>query len=215
MRDAPPPTPPSPWSAAARPRFVLASASPARLRLLRAAGLDPEVVVSGVPEDDVGGLPAAEAVAVLAERKAVAVASRLAGGGRPGVVVLGCDSLLELDGAAQGKPVDAADALERWQRMRGRSGVLHTGHCLVAGERRESGVVSTVVRFADPTDAELAAYIATGEPLAVAGAFTLDGRGAPFVVGIDGDPGAVIGVSLPLVRVLLARVGVAITDLWA
>jgi septum formation protein len=123
--------------------------------------------------------------------------------------------LLELDGVAQGKPVDAAEAIRRWQRMRGRSGVLHTGHCLVSGGRREGGVVSTVVRFADPTDAELTAYVATGEPLAVAGAFTLDGRGAPFVVGIDGDPGAVIGVSLPLVRVLLARFGLAITALWS
>jgi len=197
------------WSVPTR-RLVLASASPARLRLLRDAGLAPDVVVSGVPEDGVPGTPA-EVALELAVRKAQAVAA-----GAPDALVVGCDSVLELDGQALGKPVDAADAVARWHAMRGRSGTLHTGHCVVdtATGTSAAAVASTVVRFGTPTDAEIDAYVASGEPLHVAGAFTLDGRSAPFLDGIDGDAGNVIGLSLPLLRTLLAKVGTELVDLW-
>ncbi|MFD0528569.1 nucleoside triphosphate pyrophosphatase [Kitasatospora arboriphila] len=192
--------------------LVLASASPARLGLLRQAGLDPQVRVSGVDEDALTAATPAELALVLAEAKAKTVAAGLS----DGELVIGCDSVLELDGQALGKPADAAEALERWRSMRGRSGVLQTGHCVVdtATGQQSSATASTTVRFGTPDDEEVAAYIASGEPLHVAGAFTLDGRSAPFVEGIDGDPGNVIGLSLPLLRRLLADLGVRITDLW-
>ncbi|WP_405013025.1 nucleoside triphosphate pyrophosphatase [Kitasatospora sp. NBC_01539] len=196
-----------------RRTLVLASASPARLGLLRQAGLDPQVRVSGVDEDAISAATPAELALVLAEAKAKAVAADLTGG----ELVVGCDSVLELDGLALGKPADAAEALERWRSMRGREGVLRTGHCVIdtVTGRQSSATASTTVRFGTPDDAEVAAYIASGEPLHVAGAFTLDGRSAPFVEGIDGDPGNVIGLSLPLLRRLLADLGVRITDLWS
>lgn len=190
-------------------RFVLASASPARLRLLRDAGFAPEVIVSGVNEDDVAGTPR-EMVHELAQRKAAAVAAQA-----PEALVLGCDSLLEFDGAALGKPASADDAVARWHSMRGRSGVLHTGHSLVRAGRSETEVCSTTVRFGEPTDAEITAYVASGEPLNVAGAFTLDGRGSAFLAGIDGDAGNVIGLSVPLLRRLLKAHGVEVVDLWS
>lgn len=193
--------------------LVLASASPARLGLLRQAGLDPRVVVSGVDEDAIGAATPAELALVLAEAKAKAVAVELTGG----ELVIGCDSVLELDGRALGKPADAAEALDRWRSMRGRAGVLRTGHCVIdtVTGRQSSATASTTVRFGTPDDEEVAAYVASGEPLYVAGAFTLDGRSAPFIDGIDGDPGNVIGLSLPLLRRLLADLDVRITDLWA
>ncbi|MFI9364818.1 nucleoside triphosphate pyrophosphatase [Kitasatospora sp. NPDC053057] len=192
--------------------LVLASASPARLGLLRQAGLDPRVVVSGVDEDAISAATPGELALVLAEAKAKAVAAGLTGG----ELVIGCDSVLELDGRALGKPADAAEALARWQSMRGRAGVLRTGHCVVdtTTGRQASATASTTVRFGTPDDEEVAAYVASGEPLHVAGAFTLDGRSAPFIDGIDGDPGNVIGLSLPLLRRLLADLDLRITDLW-
>ncbi|MEU2874557.1 nucleoside triphosphate pyrophosphatase [Streptomyces olivoreticuli] len=197
----------------AQRRLVLASQSPARLGLLRTAGLAPEVIVSGVDEDAITAPTPAELARVLAEAKAEAVAARAEAAG---ALVVGCDSVLELDGLALGKPVDAEDATARWKSMRGRSGVLRTGHCVIdtATGRSASATASTTVRFGEPTDAEIAAYVASGEPLHVAGAFTLDGRSAPFVEGIDGDHGNVIGLSLPLLRRLLADLGIPITDLW-
>jgi septum formation protein len=191
--------------------FVLASASPARLRTLRAAGLDPRVVVSGVREDGATGPPDTVALE-LARLKARAVASQVG----PNHLVLGCDSVLDLDGEVMGKPADAAEAVARWHRMRGRAGALVTGHCLVhtTSGAEAADVASTVVRFGTPTDDELAAYIATGEPLAVAGAFTIDGLGGWFIDGVDGDPGTVVGLSLPLLRRLLGGLGVRVTDLW-
>ncbi|MEE1927872.1 nucleoside triphosphate pyrophosphatase [Streptomyces sp. TRM 70351] len=203
--------PPSPGSPARR--LVLASQSPARLGLLRQAGLAPEVIVSGVDEDALDAPSPAELALVLAEAKADAVAMRPQAAN---ALVVGCDSVLELDGRPLGKPADAEDAIARWKTMRGRSGVLMTGHCVVdtADGRRRSATAATTVRFAEPSDAEIAAYVASGEPLHVAGAFTLDGRSAPFVEGIDGDPGNVIGLSLPLLRRLLAELGVPITSLW-
>ena len=191
---------------------MLASASPARLRLLRDAGFDPEVVVSHVDETQVVATEPREVVQELASNKAAVVA-----GGRTSGLVVGCDSMLLLDGRVLGKPADAAEATARWQSMRGRTGTLLTGHAVVdaATGRTACGVAATDVRFGTPSDAEVAAYVATGEPLHVAGAFTLDGRSAPFVDGIDGDPGNVIGLSLPLLRTLLAELDVALTDLWA
>ena len=195
-------------------RLVLASASPARLTLLRQAGLTPEVVVSQVDESSVRAPRVGEQVALLAAAKARAVAEQ-----ETDALVVGADSLLEFRGQPLGKPADAHDARDRWQRMSGKSGVLHTGQALfdVQGGQvvsRDVAVVSTVVHFANPTPQEIEAYLATGEPLAVAGAFTLDGLGAPFVRRVDGDPAAVVGLSLATLRTQLAKRGLAITDLW-
>lgn len=193
------------------PALVLASGSETRLRVLRSAGFDPEVVVSGADETNHDGLDTSRLVADLAGRKAAAVAAV-----RPDALVLGCDSLLDLDGTALGKPASAAQATSLWHRLAGRDAVLHTGHCLIHGTtgRRAQAVAATTVRFGRPGEAELAAYIATGEPLTVSGAFTIEGYGAPFVDGIDGDPGTVLGLSLPLLRRMLAELGIMITDLW-
>ena len=194
--------------------FVLASQSPARLATLRAAGVEPVVIVSGVDEDGLGPLPPAELALQLAELKCAAVAAR---DDLPeGALVLGCDSVLELDGAALGKPGTPQEATLRWQAMRGRSGVLLTGHSLrdTTTGHVASATASTTVHFADVTDDEIAAYVATQEPLHVAGAFTIDGLGGAFVTGIEGDHHNVVGVSLPLVRELLAELGHSWTDLW-
>lgn len=195
-------------------RLVLGSASPARLQLLRQAGLAPEVVVSGVDETAIRSPRVSELVALLATAKAQAVAKQ-----ETDALVIGADSVLEFRGEPLGKPTDAADATLRWRRMSGRSGVLHTGQALLdvregAVTRRDVAVSSTTVHFATPSDAEIAAYVGTGEPLQVAGAFTLDGLGAPFVRRVEGDPTAVVGLSLPLLRVQLGRLGLTITDLW-
>ena len=195
-------------------RLVLASQSPARLQLMRQAGLNPVVVISGVDESAVTAPRVADLVALLASAKAAAVAK-----GEENALVVAADSVLEFRGQALGKPADAVDAGLRWQRMSGRSGVLHTGQAVFdvqdgAVTQRDVGVSSTVVHFASPTPDELQAYLATGEPLAVAGAFTLDGLGAPFVRRVEGDPSAVIGLSLPLLRTQLAKLGVSLTELW-
>jgi septum formation protein len=195
--------------------LVLASQSPARLATLRSAGVEPVVIVSGIDESQLDGLPPAELALQLAELKCDAVAGR--DDVPDGVLVLGCDSVLDLDGEAYGKPDDAEDATRRWRAMRGRSGVLHTGHSLrdTASGRVAAATASTTVHFADVGDDEIAAYVATGEPLAVAGAFTVDGLGGAFVTGIEGDHHNVVGVSLPLVRELVAELGHSWTDLWA
>lgn len=225
--------------------LLLASASPARLATLRSAGIEPVVRVSGVDEDAVlataaehlgGPLDPADAVLALARAKAVAVLATLdEDDGLPeDLLVLACDSLLELDGEPHGKPADAAEAAARWRRMRGRSGLLHTGHWLVdarTGEASEAGAgtgsgngvgtgvvgatATTVVHFADLSDAEIDAYVATGEPLAVAGAFAIDGLGGPFVARLEGDHHTVVGLSLPVLRELLGEIGVTIPELWA
>ncbi len=218
----------------AHPSLLLASASPARRSALLAAGVEPLVRVSSVDEDTVvaaaeaehGRLAAADVALLLARAKAEDVVTALEGDGGDvdqgggvadgGLIVLGCDSVLELDGEVHGKPVDAAEATERWRRMRGRAGHLHTGHWLVDlrdGAQGGSGgmvggTATTTVHFASVDDAEIDAYVATGEPLLVAGAFTLDGLGGPYVAGIEGDPSNVVGVSLPFVRELLLELGV-------
>ena len=192
------------------PAFVLASGSPGRLRVLQQAGIDPEIVVSGADETTGPGLDTAALVTVLAERKAAAVAAQ-----RPDALVLGCDSLLDLDGEALGKPASPEQAAGMWHRLAGRQATLFTGHCLISpGGRRVRDVAATAVRFGRPTGEELAAYVATGEPMQLAGAFSIEGRGAPFLDGIDGDAGNVIGLSLPVLRRMLAGIGLSITDLW-
>jgi septum formation protein len=192
------------------PTLLLASGSPARLRLLREAGFDPEVVVSGVSEE-IEGLETADAVLELARRKAGSVLDRYTHH-----LVLGCDSMLDLDGTALGKPASADDATAIWQRLAGRQGTLFTGHCLVDTRTswRSEHTAATVVRFGTPGEEEISAYVASGEPLALAGAFSIDGRAAPFVDGIDGDPSNVIGLSLPLFRRMLGEIGVRMIDLW-
>lgn len=204
--------------------LTLASASPARLATLRSAGVEPAVLVSDVDEPaaverterDLGPLAAEDVALLLARLKCEDVASRSDGSG----LVLGCDSVLELEGAVHGKPANATEAFARWQRMRGRSGVLHSGHWLIDDRDGGTGatlgaVASTTVHFADLTDAEIRAYVDTGEPLHVAGAFTIDGLGGPYVAGIEGDHHNVVGVSLPLLRTLLADLDVAWHDLRA
>ena len=203
--------------------LVLASASPARLATLRSAGIEPTVVVSDVDEDAVlreaqgrlGELEPADVALLLARAKCEAVAA-----GQPDAVVLGCDSVLELDGTLHGKPADAAEAVARWERMSGRSGILHTGHWLRDERDDDAGgsgatlgaTASTTVHFATLSGDEIEAYVATGEPLQVAGAFTVDGLGGAFVTRIEGDHHNVVGLSLPLLRELLTQVGVGWFD---
>ena len=193
--------------------LVLASASPSRRRLLEQAGLEPRILVSGVDEESIEermrAHPVPDVGLALARAKAEAVASR--DDVPADALVLGCDSIFEVGGVRLGKPPTADAALRRWQRMRGCSGALHTGHWLIdQGTGAALGeTVSTIVEMADVPDEEIVAYIATGEPLQVAGGFTLDDLGAPYVAGIQGDPGNVIGVSLPAVRRLAQGLGYA------
>ncbi|OBI85168.1 Maf family protein [Mycobacterium asiaticum] len=209
-------------------RLVLGSASSGRLTVLRQAGVDPLVLVSGVDEDELmvalgPDAPPEEVVRVLARAKAEHVTATLLERGSDvtaDCVVLGCDSMLLLDGRLCGKPDSVAAARRQWQSMAGRAGHLHTGHCLI--RVRDHRVVHlaaqtsiTMVRFGEPSSDDLEAYLASGEPLGVAGAFTLDGLGGWFVDGVDGDPSTVIGVSLPLLRALLAGCGLSVAALWA
>ncbi|WP_326568330.1 nucleoside triphosphate pyrophosphatase [Amycolatopsis rhabdoformis] len=204
-------------------RLVLASQSPARLALLRAAGIEPSIVVSGVDEDAVAASltdPAPdELVMALAAAKGNAVLAEVAGIDTDAVIVA-CDSMLHIGGEMVGKPGTPEVARRRWAAMAGNSGELLTGHAIIRVEnghrtKEAQGTQRTTVHFGRPSDEELDAYIATGEPLQVAGAFTLDALGGWFVEGIEGDPSSVIGLSLPLVRRLLAEVGVSVVDLWA
>ncbi|MGV1008733.1 MAG: Maf family protein [Dermatophilaceae bacterium] len=208
-------------------RLVLASASPARLATLQHAGVEPAVVVSDVDEDMVvaaaidryGPLEPAHMALLLARAKAEAVA--YGEGVGMGQIVLGCDSVLELDGQVHGKPENPQEAVTRWRGMRGRSGQLHTGHWLVDERSAKAGgsnatlgaTASTRVYFADLSDREIEAYVATGEPLRVAGAFTIDGLGGAFISAIEGDHHNVVGLSLPLLRELLADIGVGWFDI--
>ena len=208
--------------------FLLASQSSGRLATLRAAGVEPLVRVSDVDEHAVLRVLAADSrqeptpvqqVQALARAKAEEVAAAVTRAEReadPSLVVVGCDSMLEIDGRVVGKPGTSEIARARWRSMRGRTGVLHSGHALVrvGNGARAGGVSSTTVRFGSPTDAEIDAYVATGEPLGCAGAFTIDGLGGAFIDGIDGDPHGVVGISLPLLRRLLADLDVRWTDLW-
>jgi len=208
--------------------LVLASQSPARLATLASAGVTPEVVVSDVDEPAVlavararaeGDLQPGDAVLVLAQAKAESVSRQVED--EVSALVLGCDSMLELDGEIVGKPADADEARRRWRSMRGRSGVLHTGHWVVDVRDDEDGGTgatlgassATTVHFADLDDDEIDAYVATGEPLHVAGAFTIDGLGGPYIERVEGDHHGVVGLSLPLLRELLGDIDVAWRDL--
>ncbi|HET9128074.1 MAG TPA: Maf family protein [Propionibacteriaceae bacterium] len=199
-------------------RLVLASMSPARLATLRQAGLRPDVIYSDVEEDGFEADSVAELTAVLAREKGEAVVEKLGTSLPEPTVIVACDSMLELDGHPWGKPLTDDEALARWYRMRGRSATLHTGHHIVlvepGGVRRSTRVASTLVTFADLTDAEIGAYVATGEPQRVAGAFTIDGWGGAFVTRVEGDPHNVVGISLPLVRQMLIDFGIAWHTLW-
>ncbi len=206
-------------------RLVLGSASPGRLKVLRQAGVDPLVVVSGVDEDLLtAGLGSdaspEEVVCALAAAKAEQVAGELDSAVAADCVVIGCDSMLHIDGRLCGKPASADAAVDQWHLMGGRSGQLHTGHCLLrlsdgAIAHREVESACTTVHFTCPTDADLRAYVANGEPQRVAGGFTLDGLGGWFIDGVEGDPSNVIGVSLPLLRSLVQRAGLSVAALWA
>ena len=180
--------------------------------MLRAAGVDPQVIVSGVDEDAFTAGTTAELVSLLAAAKASAVAAGLDDG-----VVIGCDSMLDLDGRAYGKPADSAEATARWRAMAGKSGTLFTGHCVIdaATGHTAAAAAATTIRFGSPSEEEISAYVATGEPLSMAGAFTIEGLGGWFVESIDGDHNNVIGISLPLLRRLLADLGVTIPALWS
>jgi septum formation protein len=195
-------------------RLILASASPARLRVLQSAGLAPEVIVSGIEEDGIEDLRPEEAVLTLARRKAAAVAAGQAT--CQTCLIIGCDSLLEFAGETRGKPGTAADAAALWHRLRNRSGTLYTGHCLIdTGRGMEVAAAdAALVRFGDPTDEEIESYIRTGEPLGVAGGFTLEGFGAAWIDSIDGNFGTIMGVSVPVLRRLLRELGLDIVDFW-
>jgi septum formation protein len=205
-------------------RVVLGSASTGRLGVLRQAGLDPLVVVSGVDEDAVmaslAGAPPEKVVSGLAAAKADEVFTHLPAAVAADCVVIGCDSMLLLDGQLCGKPGDADTARRQWQAMSGRTAQLHSGHAVLvvrdgAVTHRLADTGVTAVHFGSPTGADLEAYLESGEPLGVAGGFTLDGLGGWFIEGIDGDPSNVIGLSLPLLRRMLAAAGISIADLWA
>ncbi|MUL67676.1 septum formation inhibitor Maf [Mycobacterium sp. CBMA 234] len=205
-------------------RLVLGSASSGRLSVLRKAGIDPIVLVSDVDEDAIiaalGDAGPSATVQALATAKAERVAELVDAGLSSDCVVIGCDSMLEFDGRLTGKPGSPDVARRQWHSMAGRSAVLHTGHCVI---RLEDGAVtaqvselgSTTVHFGQPSPTDLDAYLASGEPLWVAGAFTLDGLGGWFIDRIDGDPSNVIGLSLPLLRQMLTQLGVSVAALWA
>jgi septum formation protein len=206
-------------------RLVLGSASSGRLKVLRQAGIEPLVIVSGVDEDAIvatlgAAAPPDQVVCALAAAKAASVVESLPADVAADCVVIGCDSMLLLDGRLTGKPGSVAAARAQWQLMAGRDGELYTGHCLVRirdgiAEGRELEAGRTTVRFGTPSPSDLAGYLDSGEPLGVAGGFTLDGLGGWFLDGVDGDPSNVIGLSLPLVRVMLDRLGLSVAELWA
>jgi septum formation protein len=209
-------------------RVVLGSASPGRHKVLRQAGIDSLVMVSGVDEDLVtSGLgpdaSPADVVCALAQAKAEQVAAELAdqkAGVAADCVVIGCDSMLYIDGRLCGKPQTVTAARQLWQSMAGRAGLLYTGHCVIRMLNNESvhqdaQTSVTTVHFGTPSSDDLEAYLSSGESLRVAGGFTLDGLGGWFIDGVDGDPAAVVGIGLPLTRSLLARAGLSIAALWA
>ena len=205
-------------------RVVLASASPGRRTVLRQAGIDPVVAVSGVDEDAVIAAQGPDTqpgdiANALARAKAEQVVERLDPAVTADCVVIGCDSMLYIDGTLRGKPDSVAEARRQWDSMSGRSGVLYTGHCVIRlrdGAMTHSDVEfsCTTVNFGTPLEEDLTAYLASGESLRVAGGFTIDGLGGPFVTGIEGDHHNVVGLSLPLLRTMLNGLGISWPSLW-
>ncbi|MCL1907164.1 MAG: Maf family nucleotide pyrophosphatase [Propionibacteriaceae bacterium] len=196
-------------------RVILASASPARLQTLRNAGINPEVIVSEVDESVFTAATPSELACLLAEKKAEEVFTRL--GSPADTIIIGCDSILDFEGRPQGKPGSPEAAVELLRRTRRRSGVLVTGHHIIVSTDRVQRVNrggKTIIHVADLSDEEIDAYVATGEPEHVAGGFTIDALGGPFITGIEGDPHNVVGLSLPLVRMMLADCGIQWTSLW-
>lgn len=217
--------------------FVLASASPSRLRILEQAGVDPLIRHPQVDEDALqaalpSGTPHVRVVEELARAKAEDVlhregetlAAEARAAGADTLVVVGCDSMLLVDGQLEGKPHTYERAMERWQRMRGRHGVLLTGHAMIVADltgddpvtvtSSESDTSDTTVHFGAPSDADLDVYLRTGEPLECAGAFTIESLGGWFIDRIEGDPSSVIGLSLPLVRRALYSFGYSVSEFW-
>lgn len=209
-------------------QVCLASTSPARLMLLRQAGIEPltlapdvdeEAVIAQVEAGEGRRLDADEHVLLLARRKAEDVAARVAADGFDGIVI-GGDSMFEIDGEILGKPYTPEAATRRWRQMRGRTGMLHSGHSVIrvaggiASAEAHAVAAASVSFTADVTDAEIDAYVASGEPLHVAGAFTIDSLGGPFIERVEGDPSTVVGMSLSTVRRLAGELGVVWTDLW-
>jgi len=190
-----------------KPAIILASASPSRQRLLKSVGISPMVVVSGVDEEDssYSQLSPRELVIALAIVKAHTVKEKI----NYPAIIIGCDSTFEFEGKSLGKPGTPENAIARARSLSGKSGVLHTGHCFIDTDKgiEISDVVSTRVHFAQMTDHEIAGYVATGEPLNVAGGFTLDGLSAPFIAGVEGETSNVIGLSLPLLRNAINSLG--------
>ncbi|MBW4489426.1 MAG: septum formation inhibitor Maf [Trichocoleus desertorum ATA4-8-CV12] len=193
------------------PQFVLASASPARRRLLQNAGIQPLVSQSNFDESQVQLTNPADLVQTLALRKAETVTPYFTE-----ALILGCDSVLAIDGEIHGKPADAADAIARWQQMRGKIGDLYTGHALIDLTQNKSLVRCRVTRvyFATISDRQIEAYVATGEPLSCAGCFALEGKGSAFVEKLEGCHTNVIGLSMPLLRQMLSDLGYDITNFW-
>ena len=206
-------------------RVVLGSASTGRRRVLRSAGIDPLIAVSGVDEDAaiaaLGAHPdPATVVTTLARAKADAVARELDAEVTVDCVVIGCDSMLYVNGELRGKPGTPEQARRQWNSMAGKPGSLFTGHCVIRMRdaqvlRTETAAEVTTVRFGVPTEQELTAYIASGEPLNVAGGFTIDGLGGWFIDAVEGDPSNVVGLGLFVTRRLLESVGLSIGDLWS
>ncbi|MBD2122665.1 nucleoside triphosphate pyrophosphatase [Trichocoleus sp. FACHB-262] len=193
------------------PQFVLASASPARRRLLQNAGIQPLVSQSNFDESQIQLSNPADLVQTLALRKAETVTPYFTE-----ALILGCDSVLAIDGEIHGKPANAADAIARWQQMRGKIGDLYTGHALIDLTRNQSLVRCRVTRvyFAHVSDRQIEAYVATGEPLNCAGCFALEGKGSAFVEKLEGCHTNVIGLSMPLLRQMVSDLGYDITDFW-
>jgi septum formation protein len=193
------------------PTFVLASASPARKRLLQNAGIEPMVCISDFDESQIQLTEPVELVETLALHKAQAVASQFSE-----ALILGCDSVLSVAGEIHGKPKDREEAIARWQKMRGSTGNLYTGHALIDLTQQKTLVRCgiTKVYFAEVSNSQIAAYVATGEPLKCAGCFALEGRGSLFVEKLEGCHTNVIGLSLPLLRQMLAELGYNATDFW-
>jgi len=197
---------------------ILASASPARLMLLRSQKINPIVIPSEINERQIEEEHKSQSTEVIVEKLSIAKANYVLENNLSldKGVLIAADSMLEFESKSFGKPLNAKNAIERWKQMRGKSGILHTGHTVIRLDNKQtiSRVVSTKVQFANVDDEEIVAYVASGEPLQVAGAFTLDSLGAAFVTQVQGDHSNVVGLSLPTLREIIRELGLSWTSLW-